>query len=73
MKAENKNVLELAKSNLSRDEIFECFESAFSKLDDDDKKVIDGLLGTAKKKIKNVGAKSALELIGKIAVGEVLL
>lgn len=55
---------------LTRDEIIGCFERAFLRLDDYDRDELRGLLEKAQRKFKNVGVKSAYELIGKIAVNE---
>ena len=72
MKATNDDIWELAKRNLTFDEILECFGDAIEKLEDDDKVEIKQMVATADKKLKNVGRMSSIELIGKIAINEVL-
>ncbi len=69
---EMNDIWKLAKSNLTFDEILECFGDAIEKLEDDDKVEIKQIIATADKKLKNVGRMSALELVGKIAISEVL-
>ena len=72
MKANNDDIWKLAKSNLTPDEILDCFGDAIEKLEDDDKVEIKQMVATADKKLKNVGRMSSLELVGKIAISEVL-
>lgn len=69
---DNDEIWKLAKSNLSFDEILECFGDAIEKIEDDDKVEIKQMIATADKKLKNVGRMSALDLVGKIAISEAL-
>lgn len=69
---EMNDIWKLAKSKLTFDEILECFGDAIEKLEDDDKVEIKQMIATTDKKLKNVGRMSALELVGNIAISEVL-
>lgn len=69
---DNDEIWKLAKSNLTPDEILDCFGDAIEKIEDDDKAEIRHMIANAEKKLKNVGPISALELVGKIAISEVL-
>lgn len=72
MKANNDDVWALAKSNLTFDEFIECFGDAIEKLEHDDKAEIKQMIANAEKNLRQVGRISALELVGKIAISEVL-
>lgn len=72
MKAKNSDIWKLAKSNLTPDEILDCFGDAIEKIEDDDKAEIKHMIANAEKKLKQVGRISALELVGKIAINEAL-
>jgi hypothetical protein len=69
---DNDDIWKLAVSKLTFDEILDCFGDAIEKLEDDDKVEIKQMIATADKKLKNVGRMSSLDLVGKIAIREVL-
>lgn len=69
---DNKKLIAEVKKTLTYDEINECFRNALDALDADDKTEIKSMIDSAAFIFKNVGRVSAIELVGKIAISEVL-